>query len=211
MIQRTEFDLDWVQEAFRLGHSGNCERINKNACRIFKRPTVSASTLIYERLYICFHGYHFDQFVAGLTSESNEMVQYPHMYLWCGNAGCQSTGIQYSLTMSRILYINATQATAVSQQWPSFKFKLIISLGSHFSLLFVVDDWQARTFASPLLVGTYANSILYTLELVAVIQYYTASKHNKDSLPLQGMVYFTFVVDAASTTSAYACVYLVCN
>jgi len=62
-------------------------------------------------------------------------------------------------------------------------------------------------------VGTYANSILYTLELVAVIRYYQASKfkRNQDSPLLQAMVYFTFVVDTVSTISSYASVYLVCK
>jgi hypothetical protein len=50
--------------------------------------------------------------------------------------------------------------------------------------------------------------MLYTLELVAVIQYY---KHNQDSRLFNAMVYFTFVVDTVSTMAACACVYLVCN
>jgi len=64
---------------------------------------------------------------------------------------------------------------------------------------------------SGLLVGTYGNSILYTLELVAVIQYYSVSKRSQDSLLFHAMVYFTFAVDTVSTISACACVYLVCN
>jgi len=56
-----------------------------------------------------------------------------------------------------------------------------------------------------LLVGSYANSILYTLELVAVIQYY---KRNQDSRLFHAMVYSTFVVDTVSTMAACACVYL---
>ena len=74
----------------------------------------------------------------------------------------------------------------------------------------MIDDW-AWTLFSGFLVGTYANSILYTLEGIAVIQYYSASKHRRDSLLLQAMVYFTFVVDSVSTISSYASVYLVCN
>ena len=62
------------------------------------------------------------------------------------------------------------------------------------------------------LVGTYGNSILYTLELLAIIQYYSTSKHNyQDSRLLQAMVYFTFVVDTVSTVVDYACVYFVCD
>ena len=61
------------------------------------------------------------------------------------------------------------------------------------------------------LVGSYVNSILYTLEGVAVIQYYKASKHNQDSRPLQAMVYVMFVVDTVSTISVYASVYWVCS
>ena len=64
---------------------------------------------------------------------------------------------------------------------------------------------------SGLLVGTYANSILYTLELVAVIQYYQASERNQDSPLFQAMVYFTFVVDTVSTISSYTSVYLACK
>jgi len=60
-------------------------------------------------------------------------------------------------------------------------------------------------------VGTYGNSILYTLELVAIVRYYTASKRHQDSLPLQAVVYFTFIVDTISTIATYASVYLVCN
>jgi hypothetical protein len=66
-------------------------------------------------------------------------------------------------------------------------------------------------FFSPYLVGTYVNSILYTLEGVAVIQYYRASRRNQDPLLLQVMVYFTFLADTVSTVSTYATVYLVCN
>jgi len=61
---------------------------------------------------------------------------------------------------------------------------------------------------SGLLVGTYSNSIPYTLELVAVIQ---ASKRNQDSPLFQAMVYFTFVVDTVSTISSYTSVYLACK
>ena len=64
---------------------------------------------------------------------------------------------------------------------------------------------------SGLLVGTYGNSILYTLELVAVIQYYSVSKRSQDSLLFQAMVYFTFVVDTVSTIAACTYFYLVCN
>jgi hypothetical protein len=60
-------------------------------------------------------------------------------------------------------------------------------------------------------VGTYANLILYTLELVAVIQYYSVSKRSQDSLLFRAMVYFTFVVDTVSTIAACAGLYLVCN
>jgi hypothetical protein len=64
-------------------------------------------------------------------------------------------------------------------------------------------------FLSAILVGSYANSILYTLEVLAVIQYHLARKHNRDSLPFQAMVYFTLFVDTASTFSTCALVYLV--
>jgi len=60
-------------------------------------------------------------------------------------------------------------------------------------------------------VGTYANSILYTLELLAVIQFYSASKRNDDSPRFQAVVYFMFVVDTVCTVANYANVYLVCN
>ena len=62
------------------------------------------------------------------------------------------------------------------------------------------------------LVGTYGNSILYTLELLAIVQYYSTSKHNnQDSRLFQALVYFTFVVDTVSTVVNYACVYFVCD
>ena len=61
---------------------------------------------------------------------------------------------------------------------------------------------------SGLLVGTYGNLIMYTLELVAVIQYY---KRNQDSRLFHAMVYFTFAVDTVSTMAVCACIYLVCN
>jgi len=64
---------------------------------------------------------------------------------------------------------------------------------------------------SPLLIGAYVNSIMYTLEGIAVIQYYLATKHNQDSLLFQVMVYFTFVVDTVSTCVTCVFVYLVCN
>jgi len=57
------------------------------------------------------------------------------------------------------------------------------------------------------LVGSYANSILYTLELVAVIQYYKRN-YWQDSRLFHAMVYSTFVVDTVSTMAACACVYL---
>jgi hypothetical protein len=55
-----------------------------------------------------------------------------------------------------------------------------------------------------ILVGSYANLILYTLELVAVIRYY---KRNQDSRLFHAMIFFTFVVDTASTISTCTCVY----
>jgi len=61
------------------------------------------------------------------------------------------------------------------------------------------------------LVGTYANSILYTLEVIAVIRYNSITERNRDSLLLQTVVYFTLVVDTVSTISTYVSVYLVCN
>jgi hypothetical protein len=64
---------------------------------------------------------------------------------------------------------------------------------------------------SALLVGTYGNSILYTLEVLAVIRYYSTSKHNHDSGLFQAMIYFTFLLDTVCTISTYACVYLVCK
>jgi len=67
------------------------------------------------------------------------------------------------------------------------------------------------TNSSAPLVGSYANSILYALELLAVIRYYSVSKHKQDSLLFQAMIYFTFVVDTVSTVLIYATVYLVCN
>jgi hypothetical protein len=71
---------------------------------------------------------------------------------------------------------------------------------------------MSKNIISPILVGTYGNSILYTLELLAVIQYYSTSKHNnQDSRLFQAMVYFTFVVDTVSTVVNYACVYFVCD
>jgi hypothetical protein len=64
----------------------------------------------------------------------------------------------------------------------------------------------------PLLVGSYANSVLYTLEIVAVIQYYSASKAHgrpgRDSVLLQAMIYLAFISDAVSTLAAYALFYL---
>ena len=71
---------------------------------------------------------------------------------------------------------------------------------------------MSNNIVSTILVGTYGNSILYTLELLAVIQYYSTSKHNnQDPRLLQAMVYFTFVVDTVSTLVNYACVYFVCD
>jgi hypothetical protein len=71
---------------------------------------------------------------------------------------------------------------------------------------------MSKNIVSTILVGTYGNSILYTLELLAVVQYYSTSKHNnQDSRLLQAMVYFTFVVDTVSTLVNYACVYFVCD
>jgi len=66
------------------------------------------------------------------------------------------------------------------------------------------------TILGALLVGTYGNSILYTLELVGVTRYYllAASKRHKDTLPLQAMVYFIFLMDTVSTLATYASVYL---
>jgi len=64
---------------------------------------------------------------------------------------------------------------------------------------------------SPLLVGAYVNSMMYTLEGIAVIQYYLTTKRNQDSLLFQVVVYFTFVVDTVSTCVTCAFVYLVCN
>jgi len=49
------------------------------------------------------------------------------------------------------------------------------------------------------------------LELLAVIQFYSASKRNNDSPRFQAMVYFAFVVDTVCTVANYADVYLVCN
>jgi hypothetical protein len=74
----------------------------------------------------------------------------------------------------------------------------------------VVDDWRTWPF-SALLVGTYVNSILYTLEILAVVRYYSTSKHNHDSGLFQAMIYFTFLLDTVCTISTYACVYLVCK
>ena len=64
---------------------------------------------------------------------------------------------------------------------------------------------------SPLLIGTYVNSIMYALEGVAVIQYYSASKRTGDSLLFQVVVYFMFVVDTVYTCFTCATVYLVCH
>jgi len=75
-------------------------------------------------------------------------------------------------------------------------------------VLVVVDHWPARPLISGILVGSYANLILYTLELVAVIRYY---KRNQDSRLFHAMIFFTFVVDTASTISTCTCVYSVCN
>jgi len=50
--------------------------------------------------------------------------------------------------------------------------------------------------------------ILYTLELVAVIRYYSISKRSQDSLLFHAMVYCTFVVDTVSTIAACVCIYL---
>jgi len=75
----------------------------------------------------------------------------------------------------------------------------------------VVDDLPAWTLVSGLVVGSYANSILYILEVVTVIQYYSATKRKQDTRLFQAMVYFTFLVDTVSTISSYVTVYLVCN
>jgi hypothetical protein len=58
------------------------------------------------------------------------------------------------------------------------------------------------------LAGTYANSILYTLEGLAVIHYYSSTKRNQDSRWLQAMVYFTFFIDTICTIFTYISVYL---
>jgi hypothetical protein len=71
---------------------------------------------------------------------------------------------------------------------------------------------MSKNIVSTILVGTYGNSILYTLELLAIVQYYSTSKHNnQDSRLFQALVYFTFVVDTVSTVVNYACVYFVCD
>jgi hypothetical protein len=57
-------------------------------------------------------------------------------------------------------------------------------------------------------VGSYANLILYTLEAVAVIKYYSATKNNKDSPLVRTMVYSTFIVDTVSTIATCIAVYL---
>ena len=58
--------------------------------------------------------------------------------------------------------------------------------------------------------GSYINSILYTLEIVTVIRYYSARKDNNDSLQFQAVVYFVVFFDTISTFLGYAAVYLVC-
>jgi hypothetical protein len=83
----------------------------------------------------------------------------------------------------------------------------IIGSVSQCSVLRLMTDQHV----SPLLIGAYVNSIMYTLEGIAVIQYYLATKHNQDSLLFQVMVYFTFVVDTVSTCVTCVFVYLVCN
>jgi hypothetical protein len=64
---------------------------------------------------------------------------------------------------------------------------------------------------SPLLVGTYVNSILYAVELLAVIQYHSTSKAKHDSFLLRSMVYTMFILDTASTFATCSVVYLVCD
>ena len=79
------------------------------------------------------------------------------------------------------------------------------------SVQVLFDDLPAWMLVSGPLVGTYANSILYTLEVIAVIRYNSITERNRDSLLLQAVVYFTLVVDTVSTISTYVSVYLVCN
>jgi len=62
-----------------------------------------------------------------------------------------------------------------------------------------------------LLIGTYGNSILYALELLAVIRYFSASSCTRDSHLVKAMISFVFLSDTVCTISNYACVYLVRN
>jgi hypothetical protein len=71
--------------------------------------------------------------------------------------------------------------------------------------------WPPTWPFSSILVGSYGNSILYAVELIAVIQYHSTSKAKHDSFLLRGMVYSMFLLDTASTLSTCATVYLVCG
>jgi hypothetical protein len=64
---------------------------------------------------------------------------------------------------------------------------------------------------SALLIGTYGNSILYAVELLAVIHYRSTSRAKHDSFLLRGMVYSMLLVDTANTVATYSSVYLVCD
>jgi hypothetical protein len=65
--------------------------------------------------------------------------------------------------------------------------------------------------SSPLLVGSYVNMMLYTMECVCLWRYYSHSRHKTDGFLLKTMVYFVFTVDTLGTLAACSAVYLVCN
>ncbi|KAJ7249629.1 hypothetical protein C8J57DRAFT_1723826 [Mycena rebaudengoi] len=62
------------------------------------------------------------------------------------------------------------------------------------------------TITGALLIGTWANSLLYTAELVQAIYYFRHFKH--DDWKLKTLVAVTFLIDTVSTVVDYVCVYL---
>jgi hypothetical protein len=84
-------------------------------------------------------------------------------------------------------------------------------LGFEFRSVRIVIDQLTSTLFSTFLVGSYLNSILYTLEIITVIRYYSARNESNDSLQLRAVVYFVLFFDTISTFLGYAAVYLVCS
>ncbi|KAE9397919.1 hypothetical protein BT96DRAFT_921124 [Gymnopus androsaceus JB14] len=62
------------------------------------------------------------------------------------------------------------------------------------------------TTLGALLIGTYANSLLYMVEILQVYRYYRS--YPGDHVVLKGVVLLAFLIDTLSTLGNYSCVYL---